>query len=86
MTSLWMNPERAHVWPVMSDSVNTSGGERKEKTKQNIVLRIYGVALPSFHLFPFVLLQFDDDLHVVLLPLVDLNKKIIHHISMHVFG
>lgn len=25
-------PERAHVWPVMNDSVNTLGRELKEKT------------------------------------------------------
>lgn len=27
-------PERAHVCPVMSDSVNTLGGELKEKTNK----------------------------------------------------
>lgn len=79
MASLWMNPERAHVRPVMSDSVNTSGGELKEKKHLKYKsLKIYSVALRSFHLLPFVLLQFDADLHTVLILLADLSKRIIN--------
>lgn len=43
-------PERAHVWPVLSDSVNTLGGELKEKNKKNVVLQMNGVALHSVYL------------------------------------
>lgn len=32
MTSLW-TPPREHVWPAMSDSVNTSAGEVRGKRK-----------------------------------------------------